>query len=370
MAIRMQLDGIKARPGQPANRGRLAMAEAPFIGRAEIGAAVPTRLRSATPNSLLSRFALLLLETGLIPPQRWVRSKARLASVCTDSLTDWIEQRTGTLQVLKPCFGATVERGHGGEGDAGRLTVAWAAEVINCIEIGAGMTALAAMNPRLPGTVLSAIRMAGWNSIPVFSFDDQIDFCQCYLWGGENSEVEYAEACGIDGEDREDFLASTIRRGDILGATLAEAFEYCRRQFPSERSLARFHNAVQSFPVRRILQLVREIRAIGEVDMVRSFHREASEEGGDFVGFGTVLRWHGADSTVDVLDRLQQMEFESGTGFEDCCVQCLPLDDADAFAACLGELSRVLRHMRCLDELLWLLCAEEWSSTSLSSDQR
>lgn len=368
MAICMQLDGIKARRGQPANRGRLAMADAPFVGRAEISAAVPTRLRSSTPTALLSRFALLLLETGLIPPQRWVRSKARLASICTESLSDWIEQRTGTLQVLKACFGATVERDHGGEGDAGRVTVAWAAEAINCIEIGAAMTALAAINPRLPGTVLSAIRMAGWNSIPVFAFDDQIDFCECYLWGGENSEVEYAEAYGIHHEDIADFLESTIRRGDILGATPAEAFEYCRRQFPSERSLARFHNAVESVPVRRILELVREIRAIGEVDMVRSFHRAASEEGGDFVGFGAVLRWNGADRTVDVLDRLQQMEFESGTGFEECGVQYLPLRDAEAFASFLGDLSRVLRHMRCLDELLWLLCAEEWSSYSSSRD--
>ena len=345
------------------------MAGAPLVGRAEIGATVPTRLRSATTAALLSRLALLMLETGLIPPQRWVRSKAGLASVCTASLADWIEQRTGPLQVLKPCFGAMVERGHGGEGDAGRVTVAFAAEVIDCIEVGAAMTALAALDPRLPGTVLSAIRKAGWNSIPVFSFDDQIDFCECYLWGGEISEVEYAEAFGIDGEDREDFLASTIRRADILGATPTEAFEYYRTRFRSELALARLRNTVQCFPVRRVLELVREIADIGDVDMVRSFQREASEEGHDFVGFGTVLRWNSADKTVDVLDRLQQMEFESGTGFEDCCVQCLPLDDADAFAAFLGELSRVLHCMRCLDELLWLLCAEEWSSTSSSRDQ-
>lgn len=345
------------------------MAGAPLVGRAGIGTTVPTRLRSATSAALLSRFALLMLDTGLIPPHRWVRSKAGLASICTASLTDWIEQRTGPLQVLKPCFLAMVERGHGGEGGAGRVTVAFAAEVINCIEVGAAMTALAALDPRLPGTVLSAIRKAGWNSIPVFSFDDQIDFCECYLWGGESSEIEYAQACGIDGEDRDDFLASTIRRADILGATPTEAFEYYRTRFRSELALARLRNAVPCFPVRRVLELVREITALGDVDMVRSFHREASEEGHDFVGFGTVLRWGAADRTVDVLDRMQQMGFESGTGFEDCCVQCLSLDDAPAFAAFLGELSRVLHCMRCLDELLWLLCAEEWSSISSSRDQ-
>lgn len=370
MAMGGQLDGNTARRGQPANRGRLAMADAPFVGRAEISTTVPTLLRSATPTALLARLALLMLEAGMIPPQRWVRSKARLASICTANLTDWIEQRTGPLQVLKPCFGAMLERGHHGEGDAGRITVAWAAEAIACIEVGAAMTALAEMNPRLPGTVLSAIRKAGWNSIPVFAFDDQIDFCECYLWGGQSSEAGYAEAYGIDGEDRDDFLSSTIRRDEILGAIPKEAFQYCRRRFLSERSLARFHNAVQSFPVRRILELVREISAIGDVDMVRSFHQAAPDEGHDFVGFGTVLRWNAADTTVEVVDRLQQMGFESGTGYEDCGEQCLPLNDADAFAAFFSDLSRVLRHMRCLDELLWLLCAEEWSSYSLSSNQR
>ncbi len=342
------------------------MAGAPLVGRAGIGATVPTRLRSATTPALLSRLALLMLDAGLIPPQRWVRAKADLDSVCTDSLTDWIEQRTGTLQVLKPCFGATVERVHGGEGS---VNIAFAAEVTECIEVGAAMTALAALDPRLPGTVLSAIRKAGWNSIPVFSFDDQIDFCECYLWGGESSEVEYAQAYGLDGEDREDFLASIIRREDILDATPTEAFAYYRSRFRSELALARLRNTVQCFAVRRVLELVREIEDIGDVDMVRSFQREASEEGHDFVGFGTVLRWNAADFTVDVLDHMQQMGYESGTGFEDCCVQCLSLDDAPAFAAFLDELSRVLRHMRCLDELLWLLCAEEWSSTSSSRQQ-
>lgn len=329
-------------------------------------------LRSASANWLVSRLAILMLDGGMIPPQRWTRSLRQLESICSASFAEWIEQRVGRLQVLEPRFGATIMGRHVHAPDAsdGQLWIGWSADTTQSVTIGPAIRALADVHPCLPGTVLSAINKAGWDSIPVVCFDDQLYLSECYIWGGASDADECADEWGMSEEEKADFVASHITRSEILNRTPEFAFAFGKARFGSHRSLERLGRAATELPVRRVVELVCEIERMKPIGMVRDFLRTASEEGGDFVGYGAVLRWSDDDLTPDVFQAVGESAYESGCGQEECCVRCLRLDDAEAFMAFLEDLSAVLDAMRRLDELLWVLSAEEWSSYSPTREHR
>lgn len=359
---------------QPAKmRNALAPSRSSLLGRAAISGDVPTVLHSASPKRLFSRLAMLMLDVGMIPPARWTRSVLRLESICSASFAEWIERRVGRLQVFEPRFGASIGGHHALAAEApddGQLWIGWSAETTKSVTIGPALRTLAEIHPGLPGTVLFAINKAGWDSIPVVCFDDQLYLAECCIWGGASDADECADDWGMGEEEKAEFVASHITRGEILERTPEFAFAYSKTRLKSHESLERLARAATELPVRRVIELAREIERMKPVEMVRDFQRNASEEGGDFVGYGAALRWSDEDLTLDVFQAVSQSAYESGCGHEECCVQCLRLDDSEAFVALLIELSAALDAMRCLDELLWLLSAEEWSSYPITRDSQ
>lgn len=339
----------------------MASSGVPFLGRAAISGEVPATLRSGSDQALVARLALLMLDHGVIPPQRWMRSARRLENICTTSFAEWVEHRVGALRVLDLWFGATLSSSKSDESAMGNLWIGWGAGKRAMLTIGPAIRALTNVHPRLPGAILSAIHKAGWNSIPVVGFDDQLHLAECYIWGGAEDADEHADDWGMTDEQKVEYLESTITRRDILERTPESAFSYFRRPLKS-RSLGSVQRATEEFPVRRIIELAREIGRMQDVTMLREFHRNAAENGDEFVGHGAILRWSDDDLTPDVFQIIGQYAYDSGISQEDCCTVSLQLDDTKEFGWFLGELSAALDAMRRLDELLWLLSAEEWSS--------
>lgn len=325
-------------------------------------------LGSPSRHQMLARLALLMLDSGMIPPKRWTRSVRNLEAICTKSFVAWVEQRLGTLRVLNPSFWATVREPSEGAAESG-LWIGWCCDDTSFLTIGPAIRAFADLHPRLPATVLAAINKAGWNSIPVFCFDDQLSVCECYMWGGEEDATQYADGLGMKGEAKEGYLSSVIKRADILERTPEEVFTYWKKQFKSARRLTQIGRGQADFMLRRIIELTTVLRRMDDIELVRNFHREAAESGEDFVGHGVVLRWSSEDFTPDVFQAVGQSAYDSGCGHDECCVHEQALDDYDSFKSFVTGLSSAIDTMRALDELLWLLSAEEWSSYSPNREQ-
>lgn len=325
-----------------------------------VPATIPSTLRSPGRDAIVARLALMMLESGMIPDARMIRSRRRLERICTDCFSSWIGSRLGELKVFSPNFALVLrpyDRSPGGD-----LCLAWGADGVEAVVIGPAMRILAHHHPRLPGTVLSAIRRAGWHSIPVFGFDDQLDVCESYLWGGAEDAAEYAQDVGMDEDEAAAFLESAIKRQDVVAQTPPEAFRFWRNRFRSPRRLAALQEELADFPLQRVIELTLKLATAPAVDMVAAFLRSVAEEGGDFIGHGALMRWSEYDLTAEVYQLHGEYLYNSGCAVEDACAHYMSLGDLPAFQSCLDGLARSLEILRTLDELLWLLCAEEWSS--------
>lgn len=338
----------------------MAATGAAALGVPRVPATIPSTLRSPGRDAVVARLALLMLESGMIPETRMIRSRHRLERICIDCFSSWIRTRLGKLKVFSPNFALVLrpyDRSAGGD-----LCLAWGSDGVEAVVIGPAMRVLAHRHPRLPGTVLSAIRRAGWHSIPVFGFDDQLDVCESYLWGGAEDAAEYAQDVGMDEDEAAAFLESAIKRKDVVTQTPPEAFRFWRNRFRSPRRLATLQGELGDLPLQRVIELTLELATTPAVDLVTEFHRSVAEQGADFIGHGALLRWSESDLTPDVYQLHGEYLYNSGCAVHDACVHYSDLGDLTAFQSCLDGLARTLEILRTLDELLWLLCAEEWSS--------
>ena len=337
--------------------------------RCVIGDDTPAALESPADTCAIARLALLLLDCGILPPARWVRCANRLEAACTRSLVEWLEERTGALRVLRPCFGVSVRKRNAHDASAFTLDLGWEADTGECVTIGPGVAAIDRMHPGLGRTVMNALAEGGFNSMPIASFADQLSICEMCLWGGCSDEREYVESFGLEPEEAEAYLNDVIRRADVLRETPHEVFDRMCGASLSDARLKHLSRGSGCFAVRRIVELVHEIRSVGTVAMVRDHHRYAQQHDGlEFVGFGALARWSESDFTIDVLDRMANDAFQNGVSYSESCVVSLDLGDREEFRKVLDELESVLRLIRCLDELLWLLSASEWGESQQKDD--
>lgn len=331
------------------------------LGVPRLAQKIPTVLRSPGRDIGLARLALLMLDSGMIPEADMVRSRRRLEAICANRFASWIASRLGKLKVFSPNFTMIVQPADDDSKEGG-LCLAWGASKVETILVGPAMRALAFVHPRLPGTVLAAVRRAGWNSIPVFGFDEQLDICEGFLWGGAEDAAEYAEQMEMDEDEAKAFVEAVISRDQVTAQTPLPVFSSWRHRLRSPRRLGALRSEADDLPIRRVIELTMTLANAPMVGMMAEFHQAVAQEAGDFIGHGAILRWSESDLTPDVYQQFGEYLYNNGCGVEDACVCHLSLVDHSEFQHYMREFARSLETLQVLDELLWLLCAEEWSS--------
>lgn len=361
MESHLQRHPVRTGAQRAAHRGRLAQPCATALGRTVFADDVPAQLTCRHDDAGVARFALLLLDAGILPPKRWVRSARRLKQACAESFSAWIEAETGPLQVLHPGFGAQIG-GYMGSGEPDySLTLGWASNETAWITIGPCIRVLEGLHPGLGRTVMHTLHQGGFNSIPLFSFDYQLDICECYFWGGCASEREYVEDFGLDEDEAEGYLSEVLSREDVFRETPEDVLRQMRGPDLPDESLWQIADDSLHCAVRRIAELLLDVGSIGTVGIAKAFHDHCRDLSGEFVGFGAIVQWSDSDLTGEVAERFCQQEYESGTGYTDAGSVGVDLEDSEGFARTLDELRQMLRLIRTLDELLWLASDPEWS---------
>ncbi|MBK6974693.1 MAG: PRTRC system protein F [Sterolibacteriaceae bacterium] len=365
MEDHLQRHPVRTGAQRAAHRGRLAQSRATALSRCVLADGVPAQLTCRHDGAGVARFALLLLDTGILPPKRWVRSERRLKQACAESFSEWIGTQTGPLQVLQPRFGAQIRVHMGSGGPEHSLTLGWASDKTAWITIGPCIRVLEALHPGLGRTVMHALHRGGFNSIPIFSFDYQLDICECYFWGGCTSEREYLEAFGLDEDEAEGYLSEVLSREDVLRETPEDVFRQMRGPAIPDESLREIADGSLLYAVRRIAELLLDVGRIGTVGIAEGFHDHHRDQGGEFVGFGAIVQWSDSDLTGEVAERYGGAACESGTDYWDAGSVGVDIEDSEDFARTLDELRPMLRLIRILDELLWLASDPEWSIETL-----
>lgn len=310
------------------------------------------------PDWQIASLALLLLDAGVLPDAALRRSRAQLANTCRKSLEAWIAQHCADLRVFKPRVCLSVGGNHNDVGSAQdvnqplTLRMEWYATDPQSLIVGPAIAKLQDMHRGLGGTAMQAIRAHGWSSIPVFTFDDQIDVASHTLWGGADSIDGHVKDYELDAEEAAQMRESCIDRHDIVERTPEWVFSFRDANLLKDRALQRIANRSTDPLSKAVARAIVALRAAPEP---YPYLRDAMENEGEFVGFGGMLRWSADDLTPTVLDALWEQAQNSGEGFEACGFHAQAIDDVAALRQWMANLTAMFRTVRLLDQLIALL---------------
>jgi PRTRC genetic system protein F len=350
------------RPRRTAQRGRKSSppatastrSAAELLGRARIASDVPVVLQH-NPDRQIATLALLLFDAGLLPDEALQRRRSQLSNTCRESLEAWIALHCAGLRVFKPKVSLSVgetqnnDRTARDANQALRLQIEWYATDSQCLVIGPAVTQLEETHRGLGGTAMRAISTHSWCSIPVFTFDDQIDVASHTLWGGAESIDDHVQEYDLDTEEAVQMRESCIDRADILERTPQWVFSVRDANILKDRTLKRIARRSADPLCKAVASAILALRAAPE-----PYHylRDAMENEGEFVGFGAVLRWRADDLTPTVLDGLWEQAQNSGEGFESCGFHAQAIDDVDALRQWITNLTAMFRVLKELDQLI------------------
>lgn len=310
------------------------------------------------PDRQIASLALLLLDAGVLPDAALRRSRAQLSNTCQKSLEAWIAQHCADLRVFKLKVALNVGGNHNDVGSAQNanlpltLRMEWYATDSQYLIVGPSVAKLETLHRGLGGTVMQAISSHSWGSIPVFTFDDQIDVASHTLWGGAESIDEHIQDYDLEAEEAAQMRESCIDRADILERTPEWVFSVRDANILKDRALRRIAKRNTDPLSKAVAAAIIALRAAPEP---YPYLRDAMENEGEFVGFGAVLRWSADDLTPTVLDGLWEQAQNSGEGFEACGFHAQAIDDVDALRQWMANLTAMFQTLRLLDGLIALL---------------
>ena len=169
------------------------------------------------------------------------------------------------------------------------------------------------------------------------------------MWGGEENVDDYIESHDLDDEDAAQVRASSLNRADILKHTPEWVFSKRYGKRLTEQALTRIAKCSHD-PFCR--QMARSVLAFPATPPWNESLEEAQDNGGEFIGFGAVLRWSEDDHTLTLLEALWDQAQQSGEGFELCGTHSQALGDAPALQQWLAQQATMLGHLRLLDNLI------------------
>jgi PRTRC genetic system protein F len=309
------------------------------------------------PDSQIASLALLLLDAGLLRSEQMQRRRRSLARVCQQALDAWLRAQQAGLRIFRPKLSVSVSALDHGErtpNDLPRFGLAceWYATDAETFVVGPAITRLEAAYPGLGGTALQAIRGHGWSSIPVFLCDEQLGIASYTMWGGAESVEDYIEECGLDDEDAKDLRERALSRADIVARTPEWVLSFSGKHCLSDAALKRITKHGGDGLCRSVARVILALRRAQEP---YNYLRDAQENGGEFVGFGAVLRWSADDYTGHLLEALWQLVQDGGEGFESCGYHGQSIDNVDDFVQFLASLKVTFATLRLLDQLIALL---------------
>lgn len=310
------------------------------------------------PDRQIAVLALLLLDAGMLRDVDMQRRRTQLPNACRKSVEAWVAQQCAGLRIFKPKLSIRV----GTRNDAATpfvLHIEWHTTDAQFLVIGPSITRLEETHRCLGGTAMQLISSRGWCSIPVFTFDNQIDVASHTQWGGTASIDEYIYECGLDTEEADEMRESCIDRVDIVEHTPEWVFSLGSDKLLEDVTLKRIAKRSADPLSRAVASAIIALRAAPEP---YDYLRDAMENDGEFVGFGAVLRWSADDYTPAVLETLWEQAQNSGEGFEACGYHEQIADDVEGLRGWMANLAVTFRTVRLLDQLIWLLA--EFSNES------
>jgi len=317
-----------------------------------LSGAVPVRL-GAPANERASALALMLLDCGLLPPALRTRERTQLDAACSAALQGWIDARCAGLKVLDLRVSTEMLTAWGSAAEGkDYITLSCFADGISEVVCGGTLEHLYRIDPRLPKAVLDRLERVAWRSVPVLSCSDQIDLAEWLLWGSCHDETEHAEENELEGDDLASYLASVPSRAEVLAGLPTWLTE--RTNDPiDDKGLARIARKVRDPLTAEIIETLAELAALW-TPMVDQ-HDQARNDGGQFVGFGALVRYAATDHFGLIAESLCQYAMESGEGYDVVHRQAIRLGDASGLKDWLSEIEPWLQACRLTDHLLSLL---------------
>ena len=335
----------------------MAGATAQRLGRARIAADVPVRLQP-NPDQPIAALALLLLDAGVLRDRDLHRRRTWLTNTCQKSLDAWAAQHSAGLRIFKPTLSFRVGADHY-DGRAPQATntplalrIEWYATDAPYLIVGPAIAHLEDRHRGLGGTVMRSIGQTSWRSLPVFAFDDQLRVASYTLWGGTENLDEYLESYGLDAEEAAQMRENCIDRQTILDHTPPWVLSVRQADGLTDRALQRIAKRGADPFCQAVASALLDLRA---TPPCADYLHDLLDNGGEFIGFGAVLRWSEDDHTLTVLDALWEQAHNSGDGLEICGYHTQAIDDVAALHAWLANLAAMLAIVRRLDALIALL---------------
>ena len=333
------------------------MLTANLLSRPRIAAEVPIRLQP-NPDQSIAALALLLLDAGVLRDCDLKRRRTWLANTCQKALAAWAAKHSEVLRIFKPVLSFRIgDQPYPGESsrkanDALPLHVEWYASEPQHLIVGPAIAHLENMHGGLGRTVIRCISYYGWRSVPVFTFDDQLNVASHCLWGGAENIDEYVESYGLEDDDAAQVRENCIDRHHILEHTPAWVFSGNGAHQPSDRALRRIAKRSPDAFCQNVVRALLELQA---TPPSADFMQDLMDTEGEFIGFGAVLRWSEADHTDTVLEALCDEALNSGVSFELCGYHAQPVDDVAGFRQWLAALTDHFASVRRLDALIAIL---------------
>lgn len=303
-------------------------------------------------------YAGVLLDAGLLTPQFHWYDRSLILPACEAALQHWLDGEAGTFRVLD--LGLTVQPLQTKsiqEGMVFELQVsAGSASMITCAPV---LHRLRAIDRSLPRVVLNHIERLSWRTVPLGACCDQLGMAEWSMWGGCRDAIEHAREMGITGDERQQYLDSVLTRAQIKARTPAWVLGWSKRaadaySAPRLRAIAaRCRDALCAQVLVSVAALLDSKEVAGSV------HESAREDGGEFVGYGAVLRYDENDYTDALLEHIINYALEGGVSYELLRSHSVAPGDVAGMREWAEATAQWLRQARLLDHLTWLLSGAE-----------
>lgn len=318
---------------------------------------MPTHIHAVQDRGA-SALACMLLEAGLLPASLREADPKQIGGMCRAALQQWLDERAAGFRVLGLNLSLRDDRQYSwpeGARSGVLLMSCYAGEVASvcCADT---LARLRRLDERLPREVLQRIEAVAWKGVPVLSCSDQLGLAEWLLWGGCESPEEHADECEFEAEDRSSYLESVLTRKAILEATpewVADARWNAASALTDADIDALAANTVDPL----CSQILFTLKALTSFESpAAAFHKRVSEEdGGQFVGFGALLRYSLDDHLPQLGEELGNYAMESGEGYDTVLMSKFEFGWTEEMVEQLDRVEAWLRACRLEDHLLWLL---------------
>lgn len=342
-------------------------AAASVLSIPRLSKSVPT-IVDADEWERLAQLALALRDLQLLRLEDVPQDTSRLTSICTATLKTRISKSFASLNTLGIDVDVAFSKGDATHQGANPVyvEVRWSAAKRPNVYVAGAARRLERYRKGLAASVLDWLEYGARSSLPVSCVTEQRGMAEYVWWSGCSSPEEATGEMGMDDDEAREFLERAAPKEKVHRAVPDWLAGAKKLELRVAEAMAK--NKRDSY-----------VRAVGEaiVDLMRLrdgqgrdyFHAVTQESGGAFVGWGAVLRWSRHDLMSELLEEIEQYEYESGEAYDICGQWTFSLS-GENLAYCLDELDAAGRLVRNVDRLITLLGKRRWAGKAICKGER